>query len=145
VLLGGDIAMKRVLFSLGVAIVIVIASVLLFGPLAFGGYIANTLGIESNHPMHPPRIAQGIDFAWPGNWANNPQWNAVLARRFPKGSSEATLQSTLREQGFEIDAPARTARYEWGGMPCLYTLRVDWTAEARKLKAVDGGFGMGCL
>jgi hypothetical protein len=30
-------------------------------------------------------------------------------------------------------------------MPCLYTLRVDWTAEARKLKAVDGGFGMGCL
>lgn len=138
--------MKRVLLSFGAAIAIVILSVLLFGPLAFGGYIANTLGIKSSHPMHPPTIAQGVDFAWPGNWTNNPQWTAVLARHFPKGSSEATLQSTLREQGFAVDAPARTAKYEWGGMPCLYKLSVNWAAARdRKINSVNGGFGMGCL
>lgn len=137
--------MKRLLLSLGVAVVIVAASVLLFGPLAFGSHIANTLGIRSTHPTHPPAIAQDVDFAWPGHWNDNPQWTAVLARRFPKGSSETTLQSTLREQGFAIDAPTRTAKYEWGGMPCLYTLRVNWSAHDRKLNAVSGGFGMGCL
>lgn len=137
--------MKRVLLSLGAAVVIVFLSVLLFGPLAFGGYIASTLGIKSAHPLHPPAIARDVNFGWPGNWTNNPQWTAALTQRFPKGSSEAELQSTLREQGFDIDVHARTARYEWGGMPCLYTLRVDWTAQGLKLDAVRGGFAMGCL
>lgn len=138
--------MKRVLLSLGVAVVIVIASVLLFGPLAFGSHIANTLGIKSTYPAHPPTIAQDVDFSWPGNWSNNPQWTAILQRRFPQGSNEATLQSTLREQGFAIDTPRRTAKYEWGGMPCLYTLRVNWSAaNNKKINSVNGGFGMGCL
>ena len=38
-----------------------------------------------------------------------------------------------------------TARYEWDGMPCLYTLTVDWTAAEGALTLISGGYGSGCL
>lgn len=133
-------SMKRVLLSVAVGFVIVAAIV-----FVFGGYIAEKLGLNFGHPLHPPAIAQGIDFNWPGNWDDNPEWTAKLARNFPAGSSEATLQATLRDEGFQIDEPAKSAEYRWGGMPCLYTLRVDWKAKDRKIASVNGGFGMGCL
>lgn len=118
---------------------------ILFGPLALGIRLLERAGLKLNRPASPPIIAQSVDFNWPGNWSDNPQWNAVLAQHFPAGSDESLLRVTLFAEGFQIDERGRTARYEWGGIPCLYTLRVNWSAAEGKIKAVNGGFGMGCL
>jgi len=140
--------MKRVrahhiIISVAAAVVIACIVFALFGPRAAGGDLLQNMGINFGHPMRPPAIAKGVDFNWLGNWDRNPQWNAVLARRFPAGSDEAALRSTLQQEGFHVEAA--TADYEWGGMPCLYTLRVNWSAANAKIKSVGGGFAMGCL
>jgi hypothetical protein len=72
-------------------------------------------------------------------------WSRILRRKFPLGTRAAVLLTTLQQQGFEVEQARKTARYEWGGMPCLYTLTVDWTAAKSALTSVSGGYGSACL
>jgi len=134
---------RHAIAGIAAALAIAAIAIVLFGPL--GGHILERIGVKLHHPANPPPIAKGVNFAWPGNWNDNPQWNAVLARRFPAGTDEAFLRLTLFSEGFQIDEASKAAKYEWGGMPCLYTLKVNWQAADGKIKTVNGGFGMGCL
>jgi hypothetical protein len=111
----------------------------------------------------PPPIAEGQ--ITPEDWTHwdeaGRKFTAVLARRFPSGSNEATLKSTLLAQDFHFPKPPptnclppgqeapigvvyyrcltsdamkaleRTLVYEWGRFPCTKSLSVQWSAGDR--------------
>jgi hypothetical protein len=97
------------------------------------------------HPLNPPELAEGAKFDWLHGMPQERQWTGILRRKFRVGTRTATFLTTLQQQGFEIDRRHRTASYEWGGMPCLYTLTVDWAAAKDTLTSVGGGYGSACL
>lgn len=53
----------------------------------------------------PPPIADGIELSMV-----NEEWPPRLAQRFPPGTTEAELVTTLRAQGFVIDLTKKTAK-----------------------------------
>jgi hypothetical protein len=53
-------------------------------------------GLFHNH--RPPQIAGGVDLT--SGYADA-RWSAVLQQKFPPGTSEALLKSTLLSQGFK--------------------------------------------
>jgi hypothetical protein len=107
----------------------------------------------------PPAIAR--DELAGLKWWNEPEGGRrlteVLQRKFPTGASEATLKSTLANQGFRqlplppTDCvppgqpttvgsvltpcpkydPSRILRYEWGSGFCRRTITVLWAADNR--------------
>jgi hypothetical protein len=100
------------------------------------------------HPRNPPALADGKDVA--ANVADRVEksrrWTQVLEQRFPTGSGAQNLQDTLRSQGFKITPSHGVASYDWGGMPCLYTLNVSWTEDARhRIATIKGDSYSGCL
>src|ERR1700722_103458 len=90
-------------------------------PLDFGLAVAEVAedAFGYPYPTNPPAIAEGAPFDWLYGWPADPKWTAILKRRFPPGSSEAALETTLRQQGFKIDAANKSAIYDWR-RPCLY-------------------------
>lgn len=52
----------------------------------------------------------------------------------------------LKDQGFAINTARRSASYDWGGMPCLYTVSVDWREDAAQhIAAIKGRAYSSCL
>jgi len=104
---------------------------------------------------------------WAG-WQGN---STLLQQKFPAGTSEAALKSTLRRQGFKplppppADClrrgetqqigrvyipcydPTNQLEYSWNaGFVCGETLRVAWTTDgAGGIADVRGSYDAGCL
>lgn len=133
---------------LGIALILFIgfAGLWLANPVVYGFMRAKILGIGFDGPGAPPAIAKDIDFDWQRGGKNNSEWTDVLRQSFPMGSQEVDLQKTLRNQGFKIDAARRSARYQWGTMPCLFTVRVRWTTEGNgRIVSVNGSNAAACV
>jgi hypothetical protein len=122
----------------------------------------------------PPPIAE--DQLAGANWQNQGEasrkLNGLLQRRFPAGTSEVTLRSTLLNQGFKPPPPPRAdcvppgqptpvgrvftrcptgdqskiLQYEWGSGVCGQTITVRWsTGNDLKITSLDAGYYMACL
>ncbi|MBB3870844.1 hypothetical protein [Brevundimonas mediterranea] len=84
----------------------------------------------------PPPIAEGMEVS-----IANEEWPPRLAQRFPLGSSEAELVTTLSSQGFIIDQSKRTAKAEWSSGVCRNELDVVWqTDDVGQLVSVGGRY-----
>ncbi len=126
-------------------VVVSISVLLLLGLAAYWG-ISFWYGRSGIRPLDPPAIAQNAQFEWRHGWRSEPKWTAMLKRAFPLGSEVSALEDRLHREGFKLDAKRNTAEYEWGGQPCVYTLRVDWATTAdRKIASVNGGYALACL
>jgi hypothetical protein len=123
-------------------------------------------GLFHNH--RPPQIAAGVDLI-SGN--ADALWSAVLHQKFPPGTSEATLKSTLLSEGFTPVPPppanclrpgdrpkvgvlyiecydsAKQLKYKWNeGLVCSSTMSVAWTTDdTGALTSVKGGYYSACL
>lgn len=136
--------MKRAAIGIAVLLLVGIGLFWLANPLGFAMIYCSTFGC--GHPTHPPAIAGDAHFEWPNKSGSEPKWTAILRQKFPVGSDEAMLEAALSDQGFKIDSKRKSAEYEWGGLPCVYSLRVDWkVGEARKVTWVNGSFFPACL
>ncbi len=73
-------------------------------------------------------------------------FNAILHRRFPVGSSAKVLETTLVAQNFEAPlSPGHVLSYGWGHLPCSSGVTVRWTADAKnKITSVGGVYFYGC-
>ena len=135
---------KRVGFITVAGAIIGIAAIAFFDPFAFAALGISIFG--TGHPSEPPPIAEGANFDFLHGLPNEPKWTKILQRNFPAGSNLEVLRATLQHQGFDIDSTHNTARYEWGGMPCLKNLSVDWESSmGGKVESVGGGYGSACL
>ena len=143
--------MKRVvLWLLGSALAIAIAFAIFcaLNPLMGMIIVADITGAGYGHPRNPPALADGKDFA--ANLSDSAEksrhWTQLLNQRFPTGTSVQLMLETLHQQRFEVSAERRTAFYDWGGMPCLYTLDVDWTEGVEhRITSIKGRSYSGCL
>src|SRR5262245_55475280 len=162
--------LRRVLAVFGLAI----AALFIYNP--GGAVILGAILLQllfSN--MHPPPIAEDQLAAANGrvDEASN-NLSALLQRKFPAGSSEGMLKSTLLNQGFKplllapnqgrclpqyeprIDFatrarchaydPSKTYKYSWAGGVCSSNIIVWWTTDDRgDLVKVMGAYGGACL
>jgi hypothetical protein len=136
--------MKRAALGIAVLLLIGLGLFWLANPLGFAMMFGSIFGYGI--PTHPPTIAGNVRLNWPNNGGSEPNWTAILRRKFPVGSDEATLEAVLNDQGFKIDRLTKSADYEWGGLPCTYHLRAVWkTSEVRKISWVNGTFFPACL
>jgi hypothetical protein len=149
---------------------------LVFGmACAAAALVAAGLGVVCFHGK-PPTIAEGS--LPPADWtdwdAGAQQFTGVLQRRFPPGSSEAALKSTLRHEGFgrvnwchefrEADFVdprgnhitnkecahqpdlAHSYGYGWTKMlGCGQTALVWWSASAGRIVKIRGHYSGGCM
>lgn len=91
----------------------------------------------------PPQLSEG---ALQGFATGDETWTRRLAETFPVGTSETILTARLRQEGFEVAAASRSARYEWGsGFPCLYMLTASWSAESGRVTAISGRYSNACM
>lgn len=136
--------MKRAVFVIFAAVAVIVAAFAIFDPFALA--VSAIAASGTGHPSDPPSIAEGANFDFLHGWPNEPKWTGILQRKFPVGSSVKVLQTTLQRQGFVVDPTKESARYEWGGMPCLYTLNAIWvTTDHGKVASISGGYGSACL
>ena len=136
-------SLKRVALSILALGAIGFAVLLIFQPFLLAIIGGSIFGF--GHPKYPPELSEGAKFDWRHGMPQDRKWTRILLRKFHVGTPTTTLLATLQQQGFEIDRSHRTARYEWGGMPSLYTLTVNWTAANDTLASVSGGYSLGCL
>jgi hypothetical protein len=132
---------------LGIALILFIglAGLWLVNPMLNGYMRAKIFGIGFHEPAEPPAIARDVDFDWQRGRKGDSEWTDVLRQTFPTGSQEADLEKTLRDQGFKIDTARRSARYQWGTMPCLFTVRVTWTTAGNgRIVSVSGSNAAAC-
>jgi hypothetical protein len=101
---------------------------------------------------HPPPILED-QLAGHGEESNSDasrRLTAFLQRRFPTGTSEGTLKSTLLDQGFSPYReggydPNKTFEYMWGRLPCGASLTVSWTADdSGKIDKVTSAYRSVC-
>ena len=121
----------------------------------------------------PPPVATGVSFDPDHAEAGSANFETVIRRRFPPGTSEQSLRQVLIGQRFKQDPgfppacvghsgqtvkdggvmmecpaedPSRTLFYYWGGFPCSNVLIVDWSADsaARIIKA-EGNYEYRCI
>jgi hypothetical protein len=121
---------------------------------------------------HPPAVANGqiTTEDW-GHWdAASRKLTAVLERKFPTGTNETGLKSTLLGQGFKPPPspppdclprgqPAPVGRaytpcyetsnilqYDWGHFPCRETITVWWTTgDNGEVTYINGSYHGACL
>ena len=122
----------------------------------------------------PPPIAQdqlaGMD--WRTEKEASKRLTTLLHQRFPAGSSEVELRSTLLSQGFKQPPPPRpdcvppgqtgpigmsmthcptydrskVLEYSWGNVACSQSISVLWsTGGSETINGVDARYHMGCL
>ena len=122
----------------------------------------------------PPPIVEdqlaGVDFRTQTEASR--KLTALLQRKFPVGTNEATLESTLLNQGFKrlpvppIDClppgqpvPAggvfpvcpthdanKTLKYRWGSVVCSQNIIIRWSADDRRnITRINGIYYMACL
>ena len=88
----------------------------------------------------PPPIAENMEFS-----IANEEWPPRLAQRFPQGTPEAELVTTLRSQGFGIDLSTKTAKADWANGVCNNELDVVWqTDEMGRIVSVGGRYFPAC-
>jgi len=84
----------------------------------------------------PPPIAEDMELS-----IANEEWPPRLAHRFPPGTPEAELVTTLRSQGFIIDRSKKTAKAEWANGVCNNELDVGWqTNDLGHVVSVGGRY-----
>ncbi len=76
---------------------------------------------------------------------------ARLDAKFPKGSSESSLVTELRDEGFimrkDVHPPVHEASYDRGANindRCRHSGTVRWTAENDRISGVTGGYYTHC-
>jgi hypothetical protein len=90
----------------------------------------------------PPPIARNM---YPMAGSFSPSWSRRLSERFPVGSPEREAIRVLKHEGFQVDAVRRFAGYGWARYPCVYTLTVNWRADAAgRVRAIQGGLLNAC-
>lgn len=92
---------------------------------------------QSQHGR-PPALAQGVSDLDTG-------WPVRLRQTFPPGVPEAVLIRRLRDEGFEVQPKARSARLNWGRFPCDYTFTAAWTAQEGHIETIDGRWTQACI
>jgi len=84
----------------------------------------------------PPPIAENMEVS-----IANEEWPPRLTQRFPPGTPETELVTTLSSQGFVIDHSKRTAKAEWAKGVCNNELDVAWqTDDAGNISSVGGRY-----
>ena len=84
----------------------------------------------------PPPIAENMELS-----IANEEWPPRLARRFPPGTTEAELVTTLSSQGFIIDQTNKSAKADWAKGLCNNEVDVVWqTDDMGKLASVGGRY-----
>lgn len=153
--------MKR--FALWFLTILAIVAVTFSGLLVFSPSTRLVMGIMLSglNDPGPPPIAQGVitQEDWPNFEAASAKLTRVLQSKFPIGSKDDVLRSTLMEQQFrpmeppppdcippDQQAPAgvvfylcltpeqeekrkRTLVYKWGGGVCVSTISVVWSSD----------------
>jgi hypothetical protein len=123
---------------------------------------------------HPPPIAEDqlADASWRNQAEATRKLTALMQRKFPTGSSEGALKSTLQNQGFKPLPPPpvdclppgqpppvgrvftpcptydrrKTLEYGWGSGVCGQTITVRWSTDDRdNVTRVDASYYMACL
>src|SRR5579871_1266715 len=142
--------MKRLILWLATALGLLFAlfvGLFFLNPLAAGILFAEITGPGYGHPGHPPALAEGqnVSSVQPNDKAEQ-NWKLIVTRHFPKGSSARDMVTTLHAQGFRILPKYHNASYDWGGMPCLFTVNVVWSEDAqRRISTINGSARSGCL
>jgi hypothetical protein len=124
------------------------------------------------HNTHPPPIAE--DQLAGATWQNQAEvsrkLNELLQRKFPTGTSEDSLKSTLANQGFKLLPPppgdcvprgqsppvgrvftpcydpSNILRYDWGNGVCGQTITVRWsTDDHHGITDVHATYHVACL
>ena len=104
--------------------------------------------ISSTHP--PPILEDQLAGGAESNSDASRRLTAFLQRRFPTGTSEGVLKSTLLDQGFSPYRqggydPNKTFEYTWGRLPCGASLIVWWTADdSGKIDKVSSAYRSVC-
>jgi hypothetical protein len=143
--------MKRFILGLSTALGLLFAlfiGLFFLNPLAAGILFAETTGTGYGQPKNPPALAAGeeVSAGMSDRAEKARKRTGILEQHFPPGSHVQRLLQTLRQQGFKISEERRTASYHWGGMPCLFTLIVDWTEDANhRLASIKGDTYSSCL
>jgi hypothetical protein len=109
---------------------------------------ATVTGTGFGHPLNPPAIAGNARIAAikPVGDPAEQRWNAIVQRYFPPGTKVQNMLVVLKDQGFAINTARRSASYDWGGMPCLYSVSVDWRENAvQRIATVNGRAYSSCL
>lgn len=83
----------------------------------------------------PPKLAEGALADW---GAPSESWSNRLVETFPVGTPDATVRALLSEDGFKVAPRENRATYDWGSIPCNYTLTAAWTLEEGKLSSISG-------
>jgi hypothetical protein len=122
----------------------------LITPLGFGAMAMSAMvsGTGFGHPLNPPTIAGNARIAAikPVGDPAEQRWNAIVQRYFPPGTKVQDMLVVLKDQGFAINTGHHSASYDWGGMPCLYTVSVDWRENAaQRIATINGRAYSGCL
>jgi len=90
----------------------------------------------------PPPIAKDLDL----NIATSDRWPARLSQRFPPGTDEAEVVSTLQAQGFSVDEHLQTAKFKWSKQACDHSLEAHWRTDSqRRITSIEGTHWPACL
>ena len=138
--------MKRSLTFASVALAFIVVGFVvlwLVNPFALAVLYGSVFGF--GHPRNPPHFAESLRFQNDSVPEISEKWTALLRERFPLGSSGESISSTLRQQKFAVEVEQGKAQYQWGGMPCLYTLSVEWKNDNESVTSIEGAYYFGCL
>ena len=125
------------------ALIALVLVCIYLSPLGLLALIALGFQTGFGHPLHPPLIAGDVPVA---GYSGGPRWNAIVQQHFAPGTKVQTMLVVLRDQGFSINPARHVASYDWGGMPCLFTVNVNWTEDpAQHIATIKGGAYSGCL
>jgi hypothetical protein len=116
---------------------------------ALNGFALISILLVSGCAVRIPEIGRSL----PSDFGDaNHAFAARVQERFPIGSSEETLITELRREGFTIsdskvepDTYKSIALYDRPGLPCRLTWRVLWSSQDAKISAIQGHYGGVCL
>jgi hypothetical protein len=124
------------------------------------------------HNAHPPPIAgdQIAGASWQNQAEVSRKLTELLQRKFPTGTSEDLLKSTLANQGFKplppppgdcvprgqsppvgrvftpCYDPSNILKYDWGNGICGQTITVRWSTDDRhEITELHASYDMACL
>jgi hypothetical protein len=155
-----------------IAVVVAALSVVAGGKLEiallYAGAVAEPLLANS----HPPAIADGLFTSWDWRlWGDDDRkFTAILEQKFPIGTNEAQLKSTLLGQGFKATPPrdclppgqpapigkaihrcpshdqSKELRYKWSRLHCGQFVTIWWKANDNgEITQINGIHFGGCL
>ena len=97
-----------------------------------------------------PALIQNLPDA--GGSRHNAPFTLRLKGRFPVGSSEQSLATQLRSEGFSLMDPGwpadvhHHAKWHRDGFPCVSDAEVRWTVDGSgRIATIDGVYGYACL